>query len=189
MRYVRAYTLASTGQLVNVSEQEHPFDTFAITVAESPGSLELHELGLAEHFDPIDLQGARCSPSRHLFLRMEHVADLPPSILGAARFRAMVGREAEVPVFHDVPTTIEGIKSLARAKGPAAIPERVANWLEFMGALSGDEMDAAGLPRLTVTRAAEFDAMRRARDPSVGSRLETFKRRIRERAMLRKASR
>lgn len=182
MRFVRAFTLRDSGELMGIMEQETPFDHHSIDVPDTPGALEMHELGLAEHFDPRDLKGQPCSPAMHLFARMERTPGARGR--GVAQFRAKAGREHEVPAFHQVPTAIDGVKALARAKGGAAIPERVAHWLEFMGSLSGDEMDEAALPRLTLERASEFDAMRTARDPNVGSRRAVFERQANERASL-----
>jgi hypothetical protein len=188
MRFVRVFVRADTGQVLLAMEQETPFDTHGFAIEGAAFAIEQHDLGLAEDFEPTDLiSGKPCSPSRHLFQRIERNPDAPAESKGLARFRAKAGHE--LPAFHDVPTTMDGIKELLRAKGPGAIPERVAHWLEYMGAISSDGMDAAGLPRLTAARAMEFDAMRQARDPHAGSRLGTFKRRIRERAAMRAARR
>ncbi len=171
MRFVRAYTIAATGELVGIMEQEIPFESVAIAVPQQPDALRMHELGLAEHFEAVDAEtGAKVAPSAHIFQRATF--DGTP----------VVARHGhELPAFHDIPTTKEGILSAVKAKGPSAIPERAAHWLEFMGVLEPHQMDAAGLPRLTLARALEFDAVRTARDPGLGSQAERLKREARAR--------
>lgn len=184
MRFVRVYTDAS-GVIKQVAECEAPFSPeLRSRERDASGNdvpLFVRDLGMAEDFGPTDLAGKPCAPSMHLLQRLE--------VATAEGVRAKAGREGEIPVFHDVPTTVDGIKALVRAKGPGAIPERVAHWLEYMEVLADHEMDAAGLPRLTYASAVEFDAIRKRRDPSHGSRADAVKRRISERAKWRKAGR
>lgn len=194
MRFIKAFTHQETGELRHVRTSDLPFDEDDPPIHEigPSGRLEfdVHELGAAEHFAPAHAEtGARCSPAAHLFQRLEAIPGAPLELRGWARFRVRAGCEPHVPAFHDVPTTLEGLRAHLRRKGLGAVPERVAHWLEFVGALSGDEMLAHGLPRITIARAAEFDAIWLARHPSAGSRLEVFKRQIRERATLRAAAR
>lgn len=180
MRFVRAYTNKATGELRHVAEQEFPF-SHAHAVIEEGVELEVHELGLAEDFDAMHAtKEIPCSPALHLFLRLERVC---PVEQGApAAFRVKAGFEHQVPKIHPVPTTAAAMMELARKRGGEAIPARVAHWLEFIGALSGDEMDRIGLARLPIATAVEFDTMRMRRDPLVGPRADYFKRMIRARA-------
>lgn len=179
MRFVRISINRDNNEIIGVSEHELPFAPGCGEIHQSGARCETVDIGLAEHFDSVAISGEPCAPSMHIFQRIE------PDSSGGVRAKA----GHSLPLIHEVPTTLSGLKSLVRAKGPAAIPERVAHWLEYMGALSDDEMAAAGLPRLTLSRALEFDAMRQKRDPSVGSRLEVFKRQLRERAARRKGGR
>lgn len=191
MRFVRAFTHMQTGELQHIREQEMPFseDEPPIHVLEPlpegghrRHDFDMHELGLAEHFDALHaVTGAPCSPAAHLFQRLEAVPAAPPAAgLKFKRFRAKAGHEAAVPVFHEVPTTVAGILDQLRMAGPSAVPERVGYWLHFMGVLTDADMNAAGLKPLPMAVAFEFDGMRVKRDPSVGSRLEFFKRKMRE---------
>lgn len=204
MRFVKAFTDPITGELTHVRTSDLPFSEDDPPIHEGrlmpDGSFhrvdfQVHELGAIEDFAPTHpMTGATCPPSRHLIERLQRVDMLerPQRVAdgrGAARFTAKPGHEAAIPPFHAVPVTVEGILAQLRACGPSAIPERVAHWLEFHRVLSGDQMDGARLPRLTIARAAEFDAVWSARHPSAGSRLETFKREARERIARRAALR
>jgi hypothetical protein len=170
MRFVRILVRKPAGTIELVMEQETPFPE-GVGVAEIGAEFGGIDLGLVEDFEPTDLDGAQCSPSHHLFLRIE--GD------GSGGVRAKAG--AELPVIQDCPTSKKAILDRLVSKGATSIPPRAAHWREFMGAFSGDEMNAAGLPRLPITTAAEFDAMRMKRDPSIGSRLDRFKRTVRAR--------
>jgi hypothetical protein len=196
VRFVRAFTCPETGALEHVLEREVPFPEetpiHAIEIladnSHKRRDFVVHELGVAEHFEALHaITGAPCSPAAHLFQRLEAVLapDLAPGAVGLRRFRPKAGHELAIPVFHDVPTTLEGILARLRAGGPTAVHERVGHWLHFMGVLSDEEMDAAGLRAIPLAVALEFDAMRLRRSPSVGSRAETFKRAVRMRAAQR----
>lgn len=194
MRFVRAFVSRVTGQIEHVRVCEVPFgeDDPAVHLLhpQADGShvredYDMHELGLAEHFDACHaITGGRCSAAAHLFQRLEAVP-APQLAAGMQRFRAKAGHESAIPMFHEVPTTLEGILSRLRAGGPSAVHERVGYWLHFMGVLSDAQMDAAALRRIPLSVALEFDTMRVKRDPSVGSRAVLFKRAVRHRAMRR----
>jgi hypothetical protein len=112
MRFVRAFTDTTTGDLSHVRTNDAPFDEsdppIHVLVPAQGGGLvrvefEAHELGVAEHFLPTNLAGVKCSPAAHLLQRMERRVDAPDD---GALFRVKSGREPEVPTFHSVPTTV-----------------------------------------------------------------------------------
>jgi hypothetical protein len=186
MRFVRAYVRRSTGVVAHVVEMEWPFhERFDFLVAGEGSDLVMHELGLAEDFEATHpVTGAPCSPSGHIFWRIEHIRSAPDAVRGLARFRAKAG--LELPAIHEAPTTIGGVLDKLRAGGPAAIPRRVGHWLQFLGHFAHEDMLALGLEPLGIAHAAEFDAMRMRRDPTIRSQLEVFKRQVRERAARRR---
>jgi hypothetical protein len=172
MRFVRVYTLA--GALVNVSEQEVPFEpSFGIAVDDDGSAFVMHEIGLVEDFVPEDLDGNPCSPARHLFARMEREPGVDP----ARSFRAKPGHV--LPAVSDCPTTLEGIKQRLRERGPEGIPAKARAWLTLM--LPPAEVDALGIGRgIPLSALKALDDMRTRRDPSVGSRAVVLERRAQE---------
>jgi hypothetical protein len=194
VRFVRAFTCPETGALEHVLEREVPFpEDTPIHAHRNPADnthkrrdFVVHELGVAEHFDACHpITGAPCTPAAHLFQRLEAVPalELADGAVGLGRFRPKAGADA-IPTFHQVPTSLPGILGRIRAGGSAAVHERVGYWLHFMGVLTAEQMAAAGIRPIPLSVAMEFDAMRLARDPSVGSRAEIFKRAVRMRAAI-----
>jgi hypothetical protein len=191
MRFVRVYTRTDTGEIILVAEQELPFAKGAgLQVrheADPPlYEIEMHELGLADHFTPTTLEGAPCNPAHHLRLRIERVPDTADHAaedlthVPMTRFRAIAGHEDAVPEFMDVPTTLEGCKAKLRARGGAGcLHPKARAWLALM--LPPHEVEALGVHRTPLTALKALDDMRFRRDPSVGSRRGYYERLIRER--------
>lgn len=182
MRFVRAYTLVSTGELVNVSEQELPFEpSFGISVDGDASLFAMHEIGFVDDFSPEDLDGKPCSPARHLFARMEREPGADP----ARGFRAKPGRT--LPVVSDCPTSLDGIKQRLRERGPEGIPAKARAWLTLM--LPPGDVEALGVGKgIPVSALKALDDIRTRRDPSVGSRRVVLERKVQQRAAERAAS-
>lgn len=165
MRFVRAFTLLSTGELINISEQEVPFEpSFGISVDGDSGLFEMHEIGLVDDFVPEDIDGKPCTPARHLFARMEREPGAGP----ARGFRAKPGHT--LPTVNDCPTSLDGIRERVRQRGPEGIPVKARAWLALM--LPPDEVEALGVGRgIPVSALRALEAVRVRRDPDGGSRL------------------
>ncbi len=176
MRFVRAYTRSDTGDLVNVTEQETLFTTAGIMLHDVPFALELHDLGLVEDFAPTDPDtGEPCSPSMHLFKRMERSPDAAAP--GRAQFREKAGHA--LPPFIDCPSSLEGIKQRIREGGIEAIPAKARAWLTLM--LPSHQVAELGVGRgIPVSALMALDEMRQRRDPSVGSRRVRYEREAQE---------
>jgi hypothetical protein len=169
MRFVRVYTLAASGEVVNVTQQEIPFNHAGISI---PGvALDMHDLGLVEDFAPTSVSsGEPCTPSAHLFQRLER----DPASGG---FRAKAGHE--LPPIIDCPVTLEGIKQRLRERGPESIPAKARAWLTLM--LPPAEVEALGVGRgIPVSALKALDDMRVRRDPGVGSRRVVLERAARK---------
>lgn len=157
MRFVRYFTRRDTGEIVAVAEQETPF-------SESGGffrasvEIDAHDLGLVEDFNPVSLRGEPCLPSAHIFERIER---------DGQGTRAKAGHE--LPPVIDCPTSLAGIKQRLRERGVEGIPAKARAWLTLM--LPPEQADELGVGRgISVAVLKSLDAMRRRRDPSVGSR-------------------
>jgi hypothetical protein len=134
--------------------------------------LELHDLGLVDHFDPIGADAAPCLPSQHLYARMLHRdAD------GKLHFHP----ELEMPRIHDCPATREGIKARLRAKGPGGIPVLAHAWLTLM--LPEHELQVMGVGAgVTPAHLKALDAIRVKRDPSQRSNRANYERALQARS-------
>lgn len=175
MRFVRA--VVARGEVIAIMDSDLLYEPGQGIFPFEPH--EIVEVGLVEDDGAwTDLEGNPTSLGVHLWRRLE------PD--GRGGVRAKSGQQ--LPVIHDCPTSKNGVLERLHERGPEGIPERAAHWLEFMELLSGEEMEAAGLPRLPIAAAAEFDAIRVRRDPSYRPRIATFKRRLRERALVRQAA-
>lgn len=169
MRFVRVFTRADTGQILLVMEQEMPFvrDGFFVEGASFP--VVQHDLGLAEHFEPVDLNGAPCVPSRHLLLRLEHVPVDPLAAIDITashltQFRAKPGFESEVPEIIDVPTTLPRINIRLRALGRGGVHARCLAWLWALGMQAVVEDQAPGIfSDLPLTLKVEMEQLRAER--------------------------
>lgn len=171
MRFARAYTRSDTGEIVLVIEQETPIVLAGISPPSgAPFTLEVHDLGLVEDFEPVSLAGGKCSPAAHLFERL----DRDP--VGGG-FRAKPGHE--LPPIIDCPATLEGIKQRVRERGSDAIPAKARAWLTLM--LPPDEVESLGVWRgVPVSALKALDDMRTRRDPGVGSRRVVLEREAQE---------
>lgn len=180
MRFIAIIVSHTRGEVVATIASEEPFQR-PFFIPEGEEEIETVHLGAIEDHDWRDLKGNECGPTQHIHERLRASPTKPQELVerrareGVAWIAALAGLRE----IHETPTTLDAIAARLREKGPSAIPERVAHWLEFMGVLSSNEMDAAGLPRLTITRALEFDAIRMKR--GVGSRAQVFKDRVRRR--------
>lgn len=166
MRFVRAYVHSDTGELVNITEQEAPFDKVHVSVSDDvPFTLEVHDLGMAEDFVPSHPEtGEPCSPAYHLYGRMECAPD--------KSFKAKAGHE--LPNIIACPITVEGLRTFVAKNGPKALHPKVRAWVSHIAphhalALGIDK----GIP-ISVHKA--LDDMRTRRDPAVGSRRFIFER-------------
>lgn len=170
MRFVRA--VIARGEVIGIMDSDLLYEPGQGIFPFEPH--EVVEVGLVEDEGVwTDLEGNLASLGEHLWKRLE------PDGRGGVRVKP----GQQLPTIHDCPTSREGILERLHARGPDAIPARAAHWLEFMELLSEDEMEAAGLPRLPIAAAAEFDAIRVRRDRSYRPRIATFKRRLRERSL------
>lgn len=175
MRFVRAYTRRADGALIAVMEQETPFEPQQGMEA-SEGELDVHDVGLAEDFEPIDPETEQpCSPARHLYARMERA----PSAEPARGFRARPG--LTLPPMLDCPCTLDGLRQRVRERGPAGLPAKARAWLALM--LPPAESEALGVGHgIPISALRALDAQRQRRDPVAGSRMFVLERAAQERS-------
>jgi hypothetical protein len=170
MRFVRAFVRGDTGEIIAVGESETPIENMGVSkLVPIDGGPEIpvlmREIGLAEDFDPVDLEGKPCSPARHIFLRIEQD--------GAGGQRAKAGQE--LPPILDCPTSMDGIRARVSERGAAGVPVKARAWLTLM--LPPEEVDALGVSQgIPLSALKALDAMRVRRDPRVGSRREVLER-------------
>lgn len=158
MTFVRAFIGKTSNQVRHVLEQDVPFTTGGLVRA-GDEELEVVDLGFAEDHDWRDLEGRPAAPAQHIFLRMR---DKPAA-------EALAVREG-LPMFHDCPCSLEGIKARLRARGVPGIPVKVRAWLAAV--LSPDQVAALGVGRgLPIAALKAAEALRNRKDPHGGSRM------------------
>jgi hypothetical protein len=182
VRFARAYLRADNGELIAIGESEIPSDHVpAMRLVPNDGGPEIQvvveELGLVDDFDPVELDGTACSPSRHLFLRVERDP--------AGGFRSKGGHE--LPPILDCPCTLEGLRQRLRERGLAGVPMKARAWLANV--LPAHHVDALGLARgLPISALKAAEAIRNRRDPHAGSRMVVLERAAQEQADAHAAS-
>lgn len=153
MRFVRVTISHTQNRVIAVTEQDVPFGHGgAITVIGE--ECETIDLGVVEECHWTDLAGHPCTPSRHVYVRLEI-------------------DHAGMPKIHDVPCTVGGIKDRLRAGGLQAVPIKVRAWLATV--LPPDQVAALGIGRgLPISALKACEAIRVGRDPAEGSRMAYF---------------
>lgn len=149
--FVRVFIGRTTNQVHHVVEQDVPFENAGRSIRDSHQELDAVDLGFVEHHDWRDLEGAPCTPSMHIFLRLEK-------------------DHSDMPEIHDCPCTMNGIEARLRAQGPSAIPVKARAWLANI--LPPEKVTAWGIGRgLPISAMKAAEAIRNKRDPAGGSRM------------------
>lgn len=164
MRFVRVTVNLARNRVVSVMEQDTPFQSPAGTTVDGE-ECETYDLGAVEDQEWRDGAGRPCGLTRHLLERLER-------------------GDADVRRLHDVPCTLEGLRSRLRERGPSGVPVGVRAWLATV--LPPEQATAMGLVRgLPISALKACEALRAARDPHGGSRLAYFERAAHEQASRR----
>lgn len=181
MSFIRGFVGRISNQVQHVIESEIPFADAGpvIRVLNERGEpvgeeLEARDLGWMEpaldQYQTID--GKPCSVARHVFDRIKG---------RPAPSRGELASGGDLPPFHDCPCSMNGVKDLLRAKGPAAIPTKVRAWLANL--LPPDQVAAMGLGRgLPIAVLKAVETLRNKRDPAGGSRMFVLERKAQQQA-------
>lgn len=167
MSFVRVFIGRSSNIVRHVIEQSVPFEGKGAAMIKDTGEeLEVVDLGFAEPHDWKDVAGRPCSPSRHIFERLEHP---DPAV------------RRDMPTIHESPVTVEGIQQRLRERGPAGIPVKVRAWLANV--MAPERVQAMGIARgLPLSALKGAEAWRNRVDPAAGSRMLVIERAIQARA-------